>query len=161
MKQKGFTLIELLVVIAVIGILAATVIVYTGGLRGRARDARRKSDLTQIGRFMLTSACYIPSEGVGDYDFAPIYTELNTTFQISQYISSVPQDPKTGTPSQSNYRYAVDDAEHCVIYANLENESELVTLPDLTAPQPDAGSGVLEATAAGPNGTRLFYQISK
>lgn len=53
--QKGFTLIELMVVIAVIGILAAVALVSLTGLQRSARDATRKSNLsdyaTALGRY--------------------------------------------------------------------------------------------------------------
>ncbi|MDO8265192.1 MAG: type II secretion system protein [Candidatus Parcubacteria bacterium] len=47
-KNKGFTLIELLVVIAIIGLLATVVSVNVGGSKGKARDARRLEDLSQL-----------------------------------------------------------------------------------------------------------------
>ena len=47
-NQKGFTLIELLVVIVIIGLLASIVMISMNNVRKKARDAKRKSDITQI-----------------------------------------------------------------------------------------------------------------
>jgi prepilin-type N-terminal cleavage/methylation domain-containing protein len=47
-KQKGFTLIELLVVIAIIGLLSTIVMVSLNTARRKARDTRRKTDISQI-----------------------------------------------------------------------------------------------------------------
>ncbi len=48
MKQKGFTLIELLVVIAIIGLLSSVVMASVNNARVKARDAKRKTEITQI-----------------------------------------------------------------------------------------------------------------
>ncbi len=47
-NKQAFTLIELLVVITIIGILASFSAVSLQGARGRARDAKRVSDIRQI-----------------------------------------------------------------------------------------------------------------
>jgi prepilin-type N-terminal cleavage/methylation domain-containing protein len=49
---KGFTLIELLVVIAIIGLLSTLSIVSLASARSKARDAKRVSDMRQIGTVM-------------------------------------------------------------------------------------------------------------
>src|SRR5574344_86535 len=48
LKPQGFTLIELLVVIVIIGILATLATVALSSARGKARDARRISDIKQM-----------------------------------------------------------------------------------------------------------------
>ncbi|MDE2026620.1 MAG: prepilin-type N-terminal cleavage/methylation domain-containing protein [Patescibacteria group bacterium] len=46
--QSGFTLIELLIVMAIIGVLASLLLTSFIGVRERARDGRRKSDISQM-----------------------------------------------------------------------------------------------------------------
>ncbi len=46
--QSGFTLIELLVTIAIIGALSALLITNLVGARGRAADAKKKSELVEL-----------------------------------------------------------------------------------------------------------------
>lgn len=47
-QRRGFTLIELLVVIAIIGVLSGVVLASLNAARGKARDARRLSDMKEI-----------------------------------------------------------------------------------------------------------------
>ena len=47
-NKKGFSLIELLVVIAIIGLLSSLAVVNLNSARGKARDAKRVSDVKQL-----------------------------------------------------------------------------------------------------------------
>jgi len=160
-QRSAFTLIEVLVVVTIIGILATIVFVTLAPIRIKARDTKRKAELSQIGRF-LAGSCYQPSGGDGDYDLANLFDELKIRYpQITNFISQPPQDPKTGSLSQTNYHYIFSSAgPKCVLYANLENVSEPVTLTQFTAPTPGGGTGVLRTVSAGWNGTDLYFQFS-
>ena len=158
--KKGFTLIEILVVIAIIGILAAIVLASLMTARDKARDARRKVELAQIGR-LVTFSCYVPAAGAGDYDLADLVPELAAKYpQYASQIANFPRDPKSGTASASRYHYIVNTSGKCAVYANLERAEEPITLPSLTAPTAGRGTGVLEATSPGWNGSTKYFQVS-
>ncbi len=160
MKKNAFTLIELLVVIAIVGILAAIVFVAVNSATAKARDAKRKFEITQIGRF-LTLSCFMPAAGAGDYDLAALISEIKAKYPEAQKAMPLTlQDPKSGTAAESHYRYVVTDAGKCALYANLESNSEPVTLPNLTVPTAGGGSGVLRAASDGWNGSPLYIQAS-
>jgi len=95
MKNKGFTLIELLVVIAIIGILATIGLVALNGAREKARDATRKSDLSQIAAGL---ALYYDDQSSTSYP-------TDTALLIAggdPVMGNVPDDPQGGAA----YTYA-------------------------------------------------------
>jgi general secretion pathway protein G len=95
--RKGFTLIELLIVIAIIGVLATLLMVNFVGVRQRARDAQRKSDLRQIQSalelYRADNSKY-PDLGNGDGQF-PDKCGTGVSFAMTGtiYMQTVPCDP--------------------------------------------------------------------
>ena len=87
-NKRGFTLVELLVVIAIIGILAAVVMVSLNSARSKARDAQRKSDVTNIS---------LALEMFYDDQTTPQYPAALTDAGIDKYFptAKVPCDPQT------------------------------------------------------------------
>jgi prepilin-type N-terminal cleavage/methylation domain-containing protein len=161
-SQKGFTLTEILIVVGIIGLLATIVAVATAPARTRARDAKRKFELAQIGRFMAGSRCYVPDAGPGEYDLADLFEEIaSKNPQVSQLVGKVPRDPNGGSDEETFYYYVLSaDQQKCILYANLENENEDITINNLTDPTPGGGTGVLRGSSAGHNGTNIYFQSS-
>lgn len=115
-RQRGFTLIELLVVIAIIGILASFLLVNFVGVRARARDAQRKSDLKQIQaalEFYRSDNGSYPDSASGG---------LNLLTGSPKYLNAVPSDPTTA--ASENYNYQRTATGRYCLQACLENTSD-------------------------------------
>ena len=152
-KNKGFTLVELLVVIAIIGILASVVLVSLNSARGKARDARRISDLHQI-------ALALENYYDANQNYAATLAALSPTYLVTQ-----PKDPSTG----AIYSYAaLGSGTTCSSYhigANLENNNNSALSSDSDATAGAICQGSLAdfaggaVTCGGAAGTDGCYDV--
>src|SRR5260221_7584978 len=107
-SKKGFTLIELLIVVAIIGILAALLMANFIGVRQRARDAQRKSDIRQV-----QSALELYRSDTGSYPASLSSCGINISLKSpdgsSTYMQSLPCDPSgtTGVFNSGVYVYSL------------------------------------------------------
>ena len=130
-KQKGFTLIELLVVISIIGILSSIVLISMGGAREKARDARRSSDIRQIG-----TALELYYTDIEAYAGASGSATMPTA--ISTYMTDVPVDPTSSVGAYNWISNTGDTSKFCtwavlegggVVAASHQGVKELSSAP--------------------------------
>lgn len=122
-QKKGFTLIELLVVVAIIGILSALLMSNFVGVRQRARDAQRKSDLRQIQSALelyRADAGSYPTSASNDLASCGSSASLKSQDNSSTYMQSIPCDPSTGSP----YSYSSTDGTTYTLITCLENGND-------------------------------------
>lgn len=116
----GFTLIELLIVIAIIGILSAVIFPNYMAARQRARDATRKSDLSQIQKaiefYKQDNSSLLP---------ASITLGVQWSHGSTIYMSKVPQDPLHDS-DHSTYVYTPDGTDPALytLCTCLENTAD-------------------------------------
>lgn len=121
-NRSGFTIVELLVVIITIGILATIVVIAYNGIQARARDDRRRSDITNIEKAMElyysdNNSYPTPLSNTGSainngwYSSGDSsWSKLSTLLLGSQAIDTVPVDPvntPSGVPSAGGLVYAM------------------------------------------------------
>lgn len=123
----GFTLIELLIVIAIIGILATLLMSNFIGVRQRARDGKRKSDISQmqaaLEQYRADHGTYPPLNNTLTCNTA--LTDPNNVAIV--YMKKIPCDPFVLT-GQSYYNngsyYYTSDGTSYTLAACLENASD-------------------------------------
>ena len=79
-NNSAFTLIELLVVVAIIGLLSSVVMASLNSARGKARDAKRASDVHQLKNalqmYYIDNNGSYPSVGADDTGFIILYAQF-------------------------------------------------------------------------------------
>ena len=117
--SRGFTLIELLVAISIIGILSSFLLANFVGVRQRARDGLRKSDLRQI-----QSALELYRSDKAAYPTSPLSScgspLQDTSSPPIVYMQKIPCDPSNG----SAYTYTAPGNVSYTIVACLENGND-------------------------------------
>lgn len=151
-KNNGFTLIELLVVISIIGVLSTIVLGSLGSARTRALDARRKSDLDQIKKAIISYAIdnnlpfNLENSGCGagtggdaygwyDGNYGAANGSVKDCLVNGGYISAEVIDPQRSQPYVGNdsSRYMLFPCGgSLILMANLKSEP---------SPAPDAICG--------------------
>jgi general secretion pathway protein G len=146
-RQGGFTLLELLIVIVIIGILALLIIPNITSAPKKARDTKRKTDITTVRKgleeYFVNNNAYPSTGGTGTYqNIATALAPLTTG--SAPIIKNLPTDPKNSNPSQYAYTYASDGTAY-FLNACLENDQ-------------DSGANVIAAVS--PCTTKTFQVVN-
>ena len=108
-RNHSFTLIELLTVIAIIGILAAIIIISLDKVRGKARDARRKTDLETISKaidqYGIDKGAYPLMAGKRGDSCNLTFWNTDLYTPLKDYVSKLPTDPYNATVGGLRYCY--------------------------------------------------------
>lgn len=145
--SHGFTIVELLIVIVVIGILAALVLNTFSGAQKKARDSKRKDDISKI-----TKALELYYVDYGRYPSSGGSTTINSAWSttadsswdafsntLRPYMGEVPKDPvsRPGVSMAGNYSYFThSNSSYCaapnyqmyILVYQLEAEAQVNTL---------------------------------
>ncbi|MEX2007566.1 MAG: prepilin-type N-terminal cleavage/methylation domain-containing protein [Candidatus Levyibacteriota bacterium] len=120
--RRGFTLVELLIVIVIIGALTTLLMANFIGVRQRARDAQRKSDLRQI-----QSALELYRSDQGSY--SQILPNCQSSIKspdcaTSTYMQTVPKDPMGSSYYNSGNYFFSSNGTVYTLGVCLENKSD-------------------------------------
>lgn len=129
--NKGFTLIELIIVIAIVSLLATASLAVLDpfGQFNKARDARIKSDLSQLQKavegYYADTGKYPPNSTQCFYEIKGDNKDGNDCIEWGKswqpYMNVVPTDPSSG---HRYVYYAASDGQSYYIYASLNRGTD-------------------------------------
>lgn len=128
-ESRGFTLIEILIAIAIVAILVTFMMPNFIGIRIRARDTRRKSDLSQIQKALelyksdQNPPAY-PATGFFNSALCGICWSSTANCGGNIYMRNVPCDPQSAAPTPYIFTRDPDDSLKYSLSACLENASD-------------------------------------
>ncbi len=149
--KKGFTLIELIIVISILGILSSLILGNFMTSLKKGRDARRKTDLSQIQKalemYYEDNRAYPLS---ADVVFGSPLSTVSKT-----YMQKTPDDPV----SSCDYQYESTDGTYYRLFSCIENvndESSGVSQTGYNGGPANCGAGqICKFTISSPNITPL------
>ncbi|MBL8029897.1 MAG: type II secretion system protein [Candidatus Doudnabacteria bacterium] len=156
--NKGFTLIEILVVMGMIAVLAVIVLIAINPARqfAQSRNTQRTSNVNAIlnaigqrvadnkGVFPGSGCTDIPSSAVSEVTAVRMGEKTNQSYYdiaeclVPTYITSMPFDPSTTTPTTASW--ATDD-DYDTGYSVYRDTSGRVTVCAMTVEPALAGTG--------------------
>lgn len=125
LSKKGFTLIELLTVIAILSILAALIFGNFVTTIKKARDNRRKQDLSQVKTALelyFAEVGFYPTTHPTEEGGLPWGSALTNSLGTKTYMKKLPQEPSRN--NGYNYSYQ-SDGTYFKLYSCLENTEDL------------------------------------
>lgn len=150
---KGFSLIELLIVIAIVGVVSALLMANFVGIRQKARDSDRKSNVRQIQSGLelhFADQSFYPTQGNAYGSNAWLNnTACPTSSSLfaggATYMQLIPCDPGgIGAWNSGNYYYFSADGATYDLVACLENPNDsdsVASFPGLPVGNTDCLSG--------------------
>lgn len=134
-KGLGFTLIELLIVVGVLATLSTVVFVALNPAQRfmDARNSRRVTDvnsiLTAVHQCIVDNGGSLTTCGIADTTKHTLGTDaanLDLSTYLAAYLKKMPQDPSTGSLTDTGYAIQADANNLITVFADDAEGGEII-----------------------------------